>query len=288
MGYKPHFQDGVNAVATLNGYNWELEDQYGHVRSKPIIQEGLHTGYNMLYKEVYNQRGFSGPLWTPVGSVSEQWQPIKTSTVVENAIESLRQAGLIDENPAIKTKHPGKSHKSTLHRVDIPLNTPFELPTSTRDSGSRFAGSDSKEVYYPTVTLWNGYSGDCSLRAGLTIRRMVCSNGLVIPTLSGSFRNLHTPGSVYGFLNKVTKMDFLSKCNEMRSFLIRFSEMKLDDEKEVTKDFTKMDTKRWASYPDHTAMGLINFLSYRQTHDASVSVEARYQKMINRVFKLAA
>jgi hypothetical protein len=117
---------------------------------------------------------------------------------------------------------------------------------------------------------------------------MVCSNGLILPITSGSFRNLHTPNSVHGFLNKIAKMDFLNKCDEMKTFLVRFADMKLDDEKELTKDFTKMDTKQWATYPDHTAIGLINFLSYRQTHDASVSVEARYQKMINRVFKLAA
>ena len=282
------FQDGVNATATMDGFNWELNDQYGHVRGTDIIQNGINTGYRMVYKEVLDSR--YNPVWTPIGSVSEDWQPVPTSNVVELAMNRLMEAGLVDNDSGVKVKQLGKTHKSTTHRVDIKLNREMPLDLAPRDESSPWAGPARKENYFPQVTLWNGYSGCCSLQATISMMRQVCSNGLVVPVVFGRIRSFHGLNSTHRFLNELSELKFLSKLSVFEETMKKMADRKLEKEEldSIMKHMGKRDKEQWQKYPDQSTIGLVNFLSYRQTHDASVLAETRYQQAINQVFRMAA
>jgi hypothetical protein len=292
MGYKPKFVSGENALdhVPLIDRKWELNDPFGHVCATNIHQYGLQTGYRMLYREVQDEKTTS-PLWTPIGSVSEDWKPLATQPVIDMVRAALGSCGLVDANMVPVVKCPSNNVKSTTHRVDLALNIPFELPNRTRDSGSGFApGTISTEVYYPRVTLWNSYSGGHALQAGLTLYRRVCKNGLMAFGITGKIRNLHTEGALVQFLNKVRNMDFLAECDKLKVFIGKAQDITVSTDlmAVLIPDMSKKDIKTWDDYPDTSVNGLINFLSYKQTHEASIMSEAKYQKMINLAVRSVA
>jgi hypothetical protein len=291
--YKTKYHVNHTAILDVEAPNWEINDDYGHVKSQDIIQNGINTGYRMVYKEI-QERPEVSKVWIPVGAVSKNWEPCPTSPIVDMVRGQLISAGIMDEDTLTQVKMPSRDLKCTTHKVSMRLNVPIEVPRKPRDAGSRFTGLNSdggsNDMYFPQVTLWNGYSGCCSLQAGLSMLRMVCSNGLTIMKLTGKIRNLHTERSIQQFVNSVARKDFLSEAKELVGFINKTADISVTAEvmESIKGLMNKADEESWKEYPDTSINGLINFLSYQQTHKASISSEVRYQQMINRVYKQVA
>ena len=285
------FRIGVNAVEEVRETKWAISDEFATVCSSPIRQNGIDTGYDMLYKHVEN-KGSDRKLWAPIGSVSDGWTPVQTNEITDMIQDRLMSLRLIDTATLnLPKKATDRNYKSTVHRVDIPLNRRFKMPSTSADVGSVYApDNDNPRTYRPMVTVWNGYAGDSSLRFGVTLYRLACKNGMMLPVLSGMLLRRHTSGSVINFLNQISRMNFNDLGSDFTKLFIQAQKIKVDSDllRPLSKHLTRGDVTEWKDYPDNTVNGMLNFLSYQQTHNASIATEARYQRAINLVSKRIA
>jgi len=120
--------------------------------------------------------------------------------------------------------------------------------------------------------------------------RMVCSNGLVVPVFTGQIYNLHTSTAAGIFVNKLLSLSFLTGMKEMQAFLTKAADKTVSPEllENIVPHFGKKELEEWNGYPDHSAGGVINFLSYQQTHVATIAAESKYQGWINQIVREAA
>ena len=285
---KPKYPLNIKSVGTIPEANkrFELNDRFGHTCATPIVNNGLETPYDMVWKSTFDSF-YRKNVWVPVGSVGRDWQPIQTSKMVTQISDQLTERGILK---SITEKTAPNDSKSTTHRIDFVIDHPIEMPGKARDASSDFVTQEGdNEVFYPQLTLWNGYSGCCGLRGNFGLYRFICSNGMEIPFLTGKTYNLHTLNSAHNFLNRFMNQDWTQACNKLEILLrsTRDTEMTEEMMQAVLPKFSQHDKESWESYSemDNTVGGMINFLTYQKTHNASIMSENKYQAILKQVVK---
>jgi len=282
---------GVRSIADPINPRFVIEDEYGGACAEPIYQNGIDTHYDMCYRKMHEPNGpWAGRrIWVPVGTVSRNWTPISTSSIANEIRNDLNGQNLFKST---QTKLAPVNSSSTTHKVSFMIDRPIEMPFCPRDAGTRFTSfnNTSKEVYYPRLVLWNGYTGCCGLRGQFGLWRMICLNGMEIPFLTGKVYNLHTITGVKTFAERFLNQDWKTACDKLTYMLKDATHTEMTEEMmdELLPSLTGIDIKSWEEYPDQTAKGMLNFLSYQQTHQASILTEGRYQKAIETIVKHVA
>lgn len=103
-----------------------------------------------------------------------------------------------------------------------------------------------KDMVFPTLSIDNSYNGKKKLTATLSIMRLVCTNGMMVPeTLFPGEKFMHTPAIGEGLaLDTVMKMvehfleeipHFLEPFNDLRTIPVRGITARVDEVIEATK-----------------------------------------------------
>ena len=261
---------------------WDMKDRYGHARAVRINQPtGQPTEFSMVYgKDVDG-------VWQPVRPVSDRYQPVKTSLIVDAVRSRFKEADIHSEDVRFGTR-------CTKQVVKIVLNLhQIKIGGEPADLGTRFTefGSGNRDIWRPTIQVRNAYDGTSSAQVAAGWFRVICSNGLITEAWKGSSfqcMRIHTVNQIPNLIEKIGKFEFgVSEFRNTMGNLVRRS-MSDKEIKALQEQLPKNYKKDILEAPHKNAYQVINFLLYLQGHEMSIDRGKVLQPMIDKLIKAAA
>lgn len=271
---------------------WEVDDRYGHtraVRIPDLMNENRGTKYALVYGK--DEKGN----WNVAGQISDRYQPIPTSTVVDIVKGRL--------NYPILTERVTQNNFGTRQRVQLVLDTnPIEVQRTPFDRDSRWTAHTQTDLsnrirtdkFFPMVTIENGYAANKAIEAYIGWFRVVCSNGLVIPTFDGATfttRRIHTLHEVERLVDDLGNFEI--RAAQLDKTLKALTKRKLTESE--LKKFQKMVPKNYreemaeqTALGKNTAYAALTYLTYMQTHRMTIARSKIVQPVIEWIMRIVA
>ena len=276
-------------VATTN--EWQVKDKYSSALATRIFDaQGEPTKFAM----VHGRKAGDAP-WEAMRPVSDRYEPISTEKLVELA------KGAIGER--VKEEVVRYDRNNTRVQVRLLLDgPPIRLGQSPSDAGQRWVSAGHRPLHensldqmLPMVQITNSYDASTSVRVNAGWMRVVCANGLMVEAFEGSgFKGIkiHTEHEMKQLISELSSWKIDS--GQVSSVIKRLVKKRATDHDRewVGSRLSRIQRERMAEYVRDAggkAISVLNFLTYLQTHELSVSREAYMQKIIDGTMqKLAA
>lgn len=264
---------------------WDMEDKYGHARALRIkTPDGDDTTFSMVYGK--NEEG----VWNPVRPVSDRFEPIGTEDIINKVVQRLGGKKEI-HSERIRLGRGGVSHQ-----VELVLNNNAIMIGDTTENENADLLSNGiiepgNDIWRPTIRVRNALDGTRAISVIAGWFRLVCSNGLVSNAWEGSSSHtikIHTVHQVQNALDEIADFDFNVK--EFEKMLEKMRK-KVISKAELTK-IKKLLPKNYKAgfdeIADKSAYGVLNFMTYLQSHQFSMNRESKVQPIVDSMFRRIA
>lgn len=264
---------------------WDINDRYGHARAIRIpTPVGADTTFSMVYGK--DEKG----IWTPVKPVSDRFHPISTESIVDKIIDKMGG------------KKEIFSEKLTLGRGGVTQRVELVLASGEIKIGDTKEPEDSPllsegiigrngDLWRPTIRIANAYDGTRAINVMAGWFRLVCSNGMIAEAWDGATARtvkIHTIHQVEKALNEIEDFDFNYK--EFARLLKKLNTIKISKPEmgRIKKALPKNYMAGLDNIPEPTAYGVMNYVTYIQSHQMSLNRGSIVQPIINSMLKKAA
>ncbi|MCK5612572.1 DUF932 domain-containing protein [Candidatus Pacearchaeota archaeon] len=272
-------------VAKASDIVWDVNDKYGHARAIRIrTPEGEETKFSMVYGKDESNK------WMPVRPVSDRFTPIGTEDIIKRVVDRLGGDG------EIFTERVRLGRGGVSQQVELVLKSnEIKIGDAPEDKDSHLISQGiigkNGDIWRPTVRVLNALDGTKSISVMAGWFRLVCSNGMTVEAWQGSSSHtikIHTVHQVDKALNEIENFDFNVKA--FRTMLKKLRGVKIDkaEMKRIQKALPKNYMMGLDKIPERTAYGVINYVSYIQSHEMSMNRGGIVQPIINSMLKKAA
>jgi len=267
------------------GMVWEVNDRFGHARAIRIkTPDGKDTSFSMVYGKDEKRN------WIPVRPVSDRFTPIGTEKIIDKVIERLGgRKEIFSERLRLERGGVSQQVELVLKSHEIKIGNVVEPEDS--DLISEGLIKRNGDIWRPTVRVNNALDGTKSISVIAGWFRLVCSNGMIAEAWEGSSSKtikIHTVHQVENALDEIKNFDFNVKefakmFKKLRGVVIDKPELK-----RIQKALPKNYMKGLEDIPEKTAYGVINYITYIQSHQMSLTRGSIVQPIINSMLKKAA
>lgn len=264
---------------------WDKEDKYGHARAIRIqTPDGIDTTFSMVYGK--NEEG----VWEAVRPVSNRFEPIGTEDIIDKVIQRL------GGEKEIHTEHVRLGRGGVSHQVELVLKHGEIMIGDTTENENADLLSNGiiepgNDIWRPTVRVRNALDGTRAINVTAGWFRLVCSNGMTVSAWEGSSSTtvkIHTIHQVKNALDEIADFDFNVKAFEK---MLKDMRKKVINKAELTK-IKKMLPKNYKAgfdnIADKSAYGVLNYMTYLQSHQFSMNRESKVQPIINTMLRKVA
>ena len=264
---------------------WDVNDRYGCARAVRIkTPDGTDTSFSMVYGK--NEAG----LWTPVRPVSDRFTPIGTEEVIDKVVERLGgKKEIAHERVRLGRGGVTQQVELVMKSDEIQIGDVVEPEDSALLSEGIIKRNG--DIWRPTVRVRNALDGTRAINVTAGWFRLVCSNGMVAEAWSGSSSQtikIHTIHQVAKALDEIAHFDFNVKEFEKMMKKLRETSITKAEFTKIKKALPKNYEAGLEEIPERTAYGVINYVTYIQSHHMSMNREGRVQPIINSMLRKAA
>lgn len=264
---------------------WDKEDKYGHARALRIqTPEGHDTTFSMVYGKKEDGT------WDAVRPVSDRFEPIGTEDIIDKVVQRL------GGRKEIHTEHVRLGRGGVSHQVELVLKQgEIMIGDTTEPENSDLISNGfikpGSDIWRPTVRVRNALDGTRAINVMAGWFRLVCSNGMIASAWEGSESHtikIHTIHQVQNALDEIADFDFNVKGFEK---MLKDMRKKVINKAELTK-IKKLLPKNYKAgfdgIADKSAYGVLNFMTYLQSHQFSMNRESKVQPIINSMIRKVA
>ena len=134
---------------------------------------------------------------TVVGVVGRTYQQYAHSRMIEKIDANIKEK----RGDWTAVQHAWKqigAKRGIARTVGTELRISIPLQRVTHPASVRGIGGTAKDISWVGLDARNSLAGECALGVGISVLRLVCANGMVLPAASSKFRIRHTgqPGRI--------------------------------------------------------------------------------------------
>lgn len=263
---------------------WEVNDRYGHARAIRILTpDGIDTDFSMVYGK--NEDG----VFEPVRPVSDRFTPIGTGEIIDRVIDRL------GGKKEIFSERVRLGRGGVTHQVELVLKSnEIRIGDVVEDKESPLIANGvierNGDIWRPTVRVRNALDGTKAISVTAGWFRLVCSNGMTVEAWEGSSSTtikIHTIHQVKNALDEIANFDFNVKAFETMMKKLSKTSLTKNELTRIKNMLPKNYKAEFEGIPDKTAYGVINYMTYLQSHQFSINRESKVQPIINSMFRKA-
>ena len=264
---------------------WDVNDKYGKARAIRIqTPDGIDTSFSMVYGK--NEKG----QWEPVRPVSDRFSPISTEVIIDKVIERL------GGKKEIFSEQVSLGRGGVTQQVQLVLNSgAIKIGDTKEEKDSPMISEGiierNGDIWRPTVRVRNALDGTRAINVMAGWFRLVCSNGMIAEAWDGASSRtvkIHTEKQIEKALDEIEHFDFNYK--EFQKVLKKLNTIPIANAefKRIQKQLPKNYMQGLEMIPERTAYGIINYVTYIQSHHMSINRSDIVQPIINTMLKKAA